>query len=176
MARETQDGIIDINDFGFHSDPVMLGDISDFDLHEILRGITVKIDNFTNRGSGWSVLNVTKCVISTAQYNPIAGGSSFIPTPPELVRRYAVVNVRNDDQRCFLWSLLSALHPATTHTHHLYNYKPYINTLDTSSLKYPVTLPMIRQFERLNTHLTINVYTYHENDNIPVYITKHALR
>ena len=33
-------------------------------------------------------------------------GSSFIPTPPALAAKTAIINMRNDDEKCFMWAVL----------------------------------------------------------------------
>ena len=53
----------------------------------------------------------------------------------------------------------------------------FTNRVDFSSLKYPVTLSQIREFERLNTGFTVNVYVHcNDEDIIPVYLTKQMTR
>ena len=43
-------------------------------------------------------------------YEPLSGGSSFKPLPPFLKKKRAVVNVRNHNNRCFGYAVLSALY------------------------------------------------------------------
>ena len=46
--------------------------------------------------------------INTAEYQPLLG-SSYINLPKLISDKKAVVNVQNNDQKCFMWSILSAL-------------------------------------------------------------------
>ena len=41
------------------------------------------------------------------RYNPFRG-SSYVQLPPEIGDRKACVNVNNEDQKCFVWSVLVA--------------------------------------------------------------------
>lgn len=58
------------------------------------------LDNFTSDGSGWLINEVEEMLIKTTRYVPIKGGS-YIQTPRWLAVKRAVVNVKNNDQKCF---------------------------------------------------------------------------
>ena len=70
MARDEDTGV-QLRDFGFQSSVRMLGDVSELDLDEIRRDIGSKIDNFTDRGSGYTLLCITSFTVCTARYNPL---------------------------------------------------------------------------------------------------------
>ena len=38
-------------------------------------------------------------------------GNSYISRPDEISKKEACLNVRNEDNQCFKWAVLSALHP-----------------------------------------------------------------
>jgi len=44
------------------------------------------------------------------ELNPMRG-SSWIPLPPLIEYKHACINVKNDDNKCFRWAVLSALYP-----------------------------------------------------------------
>ena len=78
-----------------------------------------------------------------------------------------------------MWSILSALFPPSNHNHHsnrVSNFESHVNKLDFSSIKFPVTLPQFREFERLNVGFTVNVHFSSKNDIVPVYLSKHRTR
>ena len=66
--------------------------------------------NFERDGSGWSIDKILKMEVNTVEYIPLAG-SSFIPLPPKIAKKKAILNIQNTDQKCFLWSVLAILHP-----------------------------------------------------------------
>ena len=68
------------------------------------------IETFTHNGSGWRFIGLDRVVVTVYDYNP-ARGRSYIPTPPVLASKKAVVNVQNTDNKCFMWSILAALYP-----------------------------------------------------------------
>lgn len=43
------------------------------------------------------------------------GGSSYIELLRDVYDTKAVINVKNQDQECFKWSVLAAVHPAGHH-------------------------------------------------------------
>jgi hypothetical protein len=69
-----------------------LGDMSEVDLAELLSQLEGHVDRFTNLGSGWTVLRITRCTVLIALYRPLAG-SSCTETPKALVNKRALVNI-----------------------------------------------------------------------------------
>ena len=53
---------------------------------------------------------VESSYVNTSQYN-VFSGSSFIPLPPILANKIAIINVKNNDEQCLKWALKSALFP-----------------------------------------------------------------
>ena len=84
----------------------------------------------------------------------------------------------NNDNECFRWAVLSAVYPADNNVNKVSKYAPFVDRLNWDGLRFPVELTQIRQFERNNVHIRINVYTYKddERDIIPVYISKFGTR
>ena len=54
--------------------------------------------------------------INIAASEPLCG-SSYIPIPKRLVWREAVLNVKNDAAKCFVWAELAGLHPVNFKDH-----------------------------------------------------------
>ena len=44
------------------------------------------------------------------KYEPL-GGSSYIPLPAFLAANKAIINLRNEDDECFKWTIIRALNP-----------------------------------------------------------------
>eukprot|EP01045_Picozoa_sp_COSAG04_P034832 COSAG04_NODE_7792_length_1066_cov_1.421923_1_plen_160_part_10 len=71
-------------------------------------------------------------------------GSSFIALPEPLALKKAVVNVKNDDELCFRWAVLSALFPAGKDAQRVGKYKQHMEKLDWGGLPPgPVALDKI---------------------------------
>lgn len=84
------------------------------DIEPALRESIMKMLNsfieYQREGSNWVLDKVLGVAIHIVQYNPIKG-SSYLSLPAKLASKKAIVNVnvRNTDQKCFMWSVLAAL-------------------------------------------------------------------
>ena len=77
---------------------------------KVIKTILNKISNYQQNGSGWYFKEVIHLEIHTVNYHPMKG-SSYIPLPDWIMRKKAIVSIRNRDNKCFLWSVLRYLHP-----------------------------------------------------------------
>lgn len=51
------------------------------------------------------------------------GWASLVPPPARLCKTVGIVNVeKRGDEKCFLWSVLTGIHPITSNPHHLNHY------------------------------------------------------
>ena len=92
-------------------------------------------------------------------------GSTYHKLSEWIVDKKAVRNIRNVDQRCFMWSVLEALDKPRGKYSRCTSYNMYKEEYDFNCISYPPTLRKIDTFERHNTDVSINVYTIHdEND------------
>ena len=89
------------------------------------------------------------------------GGSSYIELPESLANKKAIVNLKNTDNKCFMWAVTRALHPA----------KDNSERIDTKLIKgtenfnwdgiiFPVDLKQIDRFEKQNPTISVNVFGY----------------
>src|SRR5690606_23112494 len=74
-------------------------------LYDILKHAIMRdVEEVELMGSGWSVECVYEMDINIWGYKPLDGGS-YLPTPPKLVRKQAIINIKNNDDKCFFYSL-----------------------------------------------------------------------
>jgi len=78
-----------------------LDDMNEHDLNEALQKMYASLENYMRDGSGWFIREVLKLEIHTVVYRPISG-SSYIPLPTTLARSNSVINIKNEDDKCFL--------------------------------------------------------------------------
>src|SRR5947207_883428 len=91
--------------------------------------IDEKIDKLTLRGSGWIIVAVTGVFIEVIKYMPPTA-SGYIPLPKGMpTRQNGVINIQNNDEKCFMWSVLAQLYPASHHQERVSHYKQYENEL-----------------------------------------------
>ena len=81
--------------------------------------------------------------------------------------------MKNDDNKCFLWSVLAALHPVDKNPQRVSNYKGFEHKFDGAlkGIKFPVKLTDVPKFAK-RTDMSINVYCYNEGCVAPLLITK----
>ena len=71
----------------------------------------------------------------------------------------ALVNVQNEDQNCFLYSILASIHPIKGRDHPCRptKYDQYFSELNYKGIGMPMAVKDIDKFEKMND-LVINVY------------------
>ena len=127
--------------------------------------IEAKIETYQESGSAWYFKEVDKLEIHTVEYNPTKG-SSYIPLPDWISNKKAIINIKNKDEKCFLWCILRYLHPRDRDEERLTDLKNYENSLNTKGITFPMKLKDISKFEKLNPKLPgINVFSVNESDN-----------
>jgi hypothetical protein len=113
--------------------------------------------------------------VMMSSFKPLKG-SSYKPLPPCIAAKKAIVNVQNNDNSCFMWAVLAALHPACKHAERVSKYVPYTSELNFTGINMPVAVKDIPKFEKLN-NISINIYSLSETGNnvIPAHISQLSL-
>ena len=142
----------------FRSNMQDVDSINDLDLDAVVSDFDQQIDNFNSRGSGFVLEQLTQCVVCITKFRPFSGSdSTFVPTPTWFANKRCTVNVKCNDNKCFLWSVLFALYPAKDNVSKICNYRPYENSLNTTDLQFPMRIKDIGKFEQLNENISVNV-------------------
>ncbi|WAR28172.1 hypothetical protein MAR_013876, partial [Mya arenaria] len=111
--------------------------------------------------------------IHTVKYQPLRG-NSYSPLPQKLALKKAITNMKNEDDMCFMWSVLRALNPIEKHAERIdKSLKNHKDLLDMDGIDYPVNLQPIDRFERQNATISVNVYGYENGDVYPLRVSKH---
>ena len=164
----------------FHTMPQLVNSSVDVDVDGILTTLNDKVENFNERGSGFVIEQVSQFVLVITKYRPLHGpGRSFVPTPEHLKRRKCIIDVENNDQKCFLWAILSCLHEPPNNKHCLTNYIPYEKSLNVEGIDFPVTPDQIKLFEHINPEISLSVFSVDEEEEdgfIVVYDCKEDTR
>eukprot|EP00745_Piridium_sociabile_P030720 TRINITY_DN50_c0_g2_i2.p1 TRINITY_DN50_c0_g2~~TRINITY_DN50_c0_g2_i2.p1 ORF type:complete len:791 (+),score=53.07 TRINITY_DN50_c0_g2_i2:2261-4633(+) len=122
------------------------------------------------RGSGWSEGTVLEIKLKQSKFAPIVG-HSYIPLPKELVLKRAILNIKNTDNRCFMWCVLAKLHHIQKNAERVIKYEPYIKELNFGGIEFPVRIDQIDRFEEQNK-VTVNVYEWsHEEGLLPLRVS-----
>ena len=147
----------------FSSIPQDVNSAQSVDLNELARELSAQVDNWNSRGSGFVIERILKFTICITKFHPLHG-SSYIPTPPQIANKTCTINVRNNDNKCFLWSVLACLYPPSNHAEQLYHYRRYQDTLNVDGLNFTLAIKDIPKFEKLNPTISINVLSLDEGD------------
>ena len=139
----------------------------------MLKEIMVNLANYQRNGSGWYFKEVISFDIHTVDYKPIKG-SSYIPLPDFLMRKKAIVNMENKDDKCFLWCVLRYLHPREKHSSRINDLREYENDLNFKGIDFPNKVKDIQKFENQNQNLPgINIFSINDKNKIyPLRINK----
>ena len=152
--------------------PPVISSAEPLNVNELTARLQNSVESFTSRGSGWNVSQIINLSLCIGVFRPLAG-SSFIPTPAEIAKKQAVINIRNhNNNNCFQYSILAALHPASSNVSNSRSYDKYFSELDMTGIETPVALSSIPKFESQNPSISVNVLVYENKEAIPVYTSK----
>ena len=129
----------------------------------------VDCQEFQREGSGWAIDEVLYVKHMMAKYVPLKG-SQCIELPPKVKNSKAVINIQNDDDKCFLWSVLAHLYEANYSKHRVYHYKPLESELNMNGIAYPVAVKDVPKIEKQND-ISVTVFGYEEG-YYPLYISR----
>ena len=177
MKRTDTDGFTVIRKFAFHS----IGQkiiTEETDPHEIFKEMMDEIEEEVQKvehaeGSGWVFVEVENLTLHVDIWDPLKA-SSYIDLPKELKNKNAIINMKNEDNKCFLWCVLRALNPTNNHAERIdKDLKSKEHTLNMEGITYPVELKSINRFERQNPDISISVLGYSKEDKVyPLKISK----
>ena len=146
------------------------------------------IDVWTNEGSGQNIESIESQYINISTYRPLSG-SSYISLPVELRSpRKGPINIKNKDQKCFLWCHVRHINPSKEHPErirkidkklvkHITNPeeiteedKEFISNLDYDGIEFPVQEKDFSKIEVKN-NICINVFGYEDELVFPIYVS-----
>ena len=163
--------------FAFHSKglKLVLEGTDENDLYnEMVQEIEEEVQKVqVAEGSGWTFAYVEKLVLHTTRWEPLYG-SSYIDLPEVLKNKYAIINMKNEDEKCFMWSVLRALYPKDNHPERIdKDLKSKQESINMEGICYPVSLRAIDRFEHLNPNISISVLGYNKKERVyPLRISK----
>ena len=135
-------------------------------LKEMINQILNNLSIYQKKGSGWYFKEVISLEIHIVEYKPMKGGS-YIPLPNFILRKKAIINMENEDNKCFLWSILRYLHPREKHSPRINDLKKYENDLNFKEINFPVKVKDITKFENQNPNLPgINIFSLNDNNKV----------
>ena len=169
-----------IKKFAFHSKGLNLV-LEGTDISELYNEMTDEIEEEIQKveeaeGSGWAFYGVISLVLHTTRWEPLYG-SSYIPLDPYLANKKAIINMKNEDDKCFMWCVLRALYPKNKNAERIdKDLKSKQDIINMKDICYPVSLNGIKRFEDLNPNISISVLGYNKEEGgvFPLQISKHT--
>ena len=179
MKRTDSDGFTAERPFAFHSKgkrTITEGtDVYEV-YHEMKNEIEEEIQQVEQaQGSGWVFVRVVNLTLHVDIWDPVKA-SSYIDLPKELKNKKAIINMKNEDNKCFLWSVLRALNPKDRDAERIdKDLKSKEDTLNMEGITYPVDLKGIKRFEKQNPDISISVLGYGKDEKVyPLQISKYT--
>ena len=115
-----------------------------------------EMSKFMQVGSGWQLEENIELIVEVDTYTPISG-RSYIPLPEDIAHTKAIINLQNEDDKCFMWSILSALHPPKKDPQRISKYKAFEDELNFNGMKFPIKIHQISKFEKQNPSISVTV-------------------
>ena len=179
MKRTDSQGFTAIKQFAFHS----IGNkiiTEGTDLYEIYQEMIDEIEEEIQKveeaeGSGWVFLEIENLTLHTSIWDPLRAGS-YIYLPKELKNKQAIINMKNEDNKCFLWSVLRALNPKDKNPQIVdKDLKSKQDTLNMEGISYPVDFKGVDRFESQNPDISISILGYNNYERTyPLKISKYT--
>ena len=132
-----------------------------------------KLDDEQLEGSGFVFQEIEEVILEIYKVNDIQA-SSYIELPGKYKDNKSIINIKNNDQYCFLWCILAQLYPVENHKDRISKYIIHLNKLNLKGLEFPMKVKDIPKFENLN-NLNINVFELTGTVLAPIYINKNYL-
>ena len=83
--------------------------------------------------------------------------SSWVELPRKYKNNKSIINIKNDDQFCFLWCILAHLCPVEDHKNRTSKCSMHFDKLNLKGLEFPMKVKDIPKFEKLNNS-NVNVF------------------
>ncbi|CAH1639518.1 unnamed protein product [Spodoptera littoralis] len=142
-------------------------------LTKVMNALNEKLTEFQHCQSGWTFVSMSHLEININKYSPMRGGS-YIDLPPAIKHSRSCINIKNEDDCCFLWSIVAGLYPAKNNVCRTSSYPHYSSVLNIEGMSFPPTMNDIKQFEKNNPNMSVNIYGLQNNIVTgPLYASKH---
>jgi len=134
---------------------VVISEGQPLDLDAVIAHLNDRVFGFTCRGSGYVLACIDELSASFVKFRPLGAGS-IVSTPQWIENKRAVVNIRNQGDKCFVWFILAHLYPAKTRPDRVSNYTQYQNTLNVTDLTFSLPVKQIAKFESMNPSIAVH--------------------
>lgn len=169
-------GVLEVKSFNTRNEVISnYTNLQDWYKQFVQDKILSKLEEFQERDSGWALHEILHLKVHINKYTPITSGT-YIDLSEDIKSKKGVINVKNNDDYCFLWAVVSALYPAARNSDRISSYPHYSDVLKYENINFPLKLRSIPKFETQN-ELSINVYTLEKigkkkNQVVPLHLSE----
>ena len=131
-----------------------------------------KLVEFGEGESGYIFDTIKKLTVKMFKYHDIRA-SSYCKLPKPFCNSKSKVNIQNNDNYCFMWSILAHNYKVDNHRERVSHYENHFHEFNQGDIQFPMKIKDIPTFEILN-NLNINVFELSANDKSlsPKYVNK----
>ena len=142
-----------------------------FKLRHAFQEILYTIDAWINKGSGWIIESTESQYINISTHRPLVG-SSYIDLPIELKHpKKGLINIKNNDQKCFLWCHVRHINPLKEHPERIKKIDRKIAcNLNYDRIEFPIGEKDFQKVEVRNS-IHINVFCFEDKMAFPIYVS-----
>ena len=142
-----------------------------FKLEYAFQEILYRTDAWINKGSRWIIESIESQYINISNHRPLVG-SSYIHLPIELKHpRKGLINIKNNDQKCFLWCHIRNINPLKEHPERITKIDREIAcNLNYDRIEFPVEEKDFEKIEVQN-NICISVFGYQNELVFPIYVS-----
>lgn len=151
---------------------------------ELVKNMELRYELLELMGSNWTFSRIIDLELHINKFTPL-NGSSYIELPAKIKNQKAVINVKNADNKCFIYKILSRFvenerrdMKAVWKYNKLLRNKEFINSLlfpNFDGITYPTPFDEIKIFEK-NNSCTVNIYALDEEEEVyPLHISKNVV-
>ena len=115
-----------------------------------------QLNEFEQGESGFIFDSIKKLTVKMFKYHDIRA-SSYCKLPKSFCNSKSIVNIQNNDNYCFLWSILAHKYKVGNHRERVSHYEIYFHELNQGDIQFPMKIKDISTFETIN-NLNINVF------------------
>ena len=154
LCKYKENGDIEFAPVYFNSATKTIINFDKYGLDRSFQEILYRIDNWINKGSGWTIESIEDQYMNVSIYSLLIG-STYIELHDKLKNSMkGLINIKNNDNKCFLWCHIRHLNLVKRHPERVTKVdKSMINDFNYEETKFPVSKKDYCRIERQKYYL-----------------------
>ena len=133
---------------------------SKYDFDKSFQEMLYRIDNWINEGFSWIIEAMNGEYVNISIYSPLSGSSHIELSNKLSSSTKGLINIKKNDNKCFLWCHIRHLNPLKTHLEKITKRdKKVVNDLGYKGIKFSVSNKGYSKIEPKN-NICINVFCH----------------